>query len=252
MGFSDFQRFEQRERAILMGLFLSKFDRMALEFMEFHGFKEAFNKLGYSIGIPPASIKNYRDEFDRFFPNPRKGWTHPLRDNCREVMEKAKDLSFEDFCFLIKSFLWDKYIDVKDMKYSRGKPQERQFMNRLLTGKAAEEYFVMNYSNIPIFQNYILTDTTSMGCGFDYKLSLEDRNFYVEVKGLNEKHGGILMTEKEFGMAEDLQEKFCLFIVSNFIEKPQHQMFFNPVHNKELDFTRKEQQILQISYSATI
>ncbi len=66
-------RFSIRDKSILVGLYLSKFDDEAIENLGFKGVTEAFNTLGYSIGSKPASIKNYRDEFDPFFPNPRKG-----------------------------------------------------------------------------------------------------------------------------------------------------------------------------------
>jgi len=43
------------------------------------------------MGSQPASLKNYRDEFDPLFPNRRKGWhKRPTRDYCRKVFEKYK------------------------------------------------------------------------------------------------------------------------------------------------------------------
>lgn len=63
----DFNNISPRDKAVLMGIFLSKFDRKALEIFGFDGFGQAFNTLGYSIGIPPRSVKNYRDEFDPYF-----------------------------------------------------------------------------------------------------------------------------------------------------------------------------------------
>ena len=55
----------------------------------FESFTEAFNVIGYAMGSQPASIKNYRDEFDPLFPNRRQGWhKRPIRDYCRKVFEK--------------------------------------------------------------------------------------------------------------------------------------------------------------------
>lgn len=127
--------------------------------------------------------------------------------------------------------------------------------NRLITGKAAEEYFVLNYANIEPFCNYSLIDTTNMGCGFDYKLSLGTDNFYIEVKGINERQGNVSMTEKEYNMAEDLMERYCLFIVSNFKKTPEHQLFLIPLIQVILSFNVKNimfcryliQQILKIN-----
>lgn len=47
----------KRDKAILKGLFLSKFDKTALESFDFTSFKEAFNVFGYSVETPPSSIK---------------------------------------------------------------------------------------------------------------------------------------------------------------------------------------------------
>ena len=77
--------FSIRDKSILIGLYISKFDEHALYALGFEGMKQAFNTLGYSIGAKPASIKNYRDEFDPYFPNPRKGWhKRQIREYCKE------------------------------------------------------------------------------------------------------------------------------------------------------------------------
>lgn len=251
----NFQILSPRDKAVFIGLFLSKFDKKALDYFHFGSYREAFNTFGYSVGVPLSSIKNYRDEFDPYFPtNMRQGWhNRPLREYCREIMDKAKDFSFEDFCLLIETFLMDRCVDIKDIKPNNTILKEHTlFFNRLITGKAAEAYFVMNYQNIPCFHDYAMTDTTDMGCGFDYKLSLNQENFYIEVKGINEKRGNILMTEKEFCMAEELQERYCLFVVSNFKETPRHEFFFNPIHHEMLNFKKQETHILQVSYTTRL
>ncbi|MBO5628554.1 MAG: DUF3883 domain-containing protein [Aeriscardovia sp.] len=243
----------QRRKAIIMGLFIAKFSEKAYESFGFSTYKEAYNVFGYSVGFPPASIKNYQQEFDRFFPNGREGWKRPVRDYCKSIFDEYKDLTFEEFQRLVNSIVLDEYVDIKDFKSKQKQTKKRQFStNRMMTGKAAEEYFVMNYKGISPFQNYLLTDTTNMGCGFDYKLSLDSENYYVEVKGISERHGSILMTEKEFNMAEDLLERYCLFIVSNFREIPMHQLFFDPLHSKDLQFVRNSIRIQQIQYKSNI
>ena len=240
-----------RDKAVLIGLFLSRFDKLALESFGFTGFRQAYNVLGLSIGFIPKSIQNYRDEFDPYFPNERKGWRNRnLRDYCKEYMDATADMSFEQFYNVIKSFLDGNIIEDKDIVKERRKVSRGFMANRLITGKAAEEYFVMNYKGIDEFQNYSIQDTTQMGCGFDFKLSLEKKNFYVEVKGINEKTGSILMTEKEYNVADDLRDLYCLFIVSNFRENPEHRMFFNPLYIPQLKFKRQEQIATRISYSA--
>jgi len=244
--------FSTRDKSILVGLYLSKFNEDALRTLGFRGFNEAFNTLGYSIGSKPASIKNYRDEFDPLFPNPRKGWhKRPIRDYCKQFYDDFSKLKINAFTELIKSFVLDNYDIVKITEKAGRKDLSETVAKRLVTGKAAEEYFKQNYNLVPNFMNYVLKDTTNFACGFDYKLSLE-KNFYcVEVKGLNGNSGGIALTEKEFYVANELKKKYCLFVVMNFVEKPNHQFFFDPLNSK-LTFKKVERKVTQINYATTI
>jgi hypothetical protein len=57
-----------------------------------------------------------------------------------------------------------------------------------------------------------------------------------------------MMTEKEFFVAKELKEQYCLFVVINFAEKPYHQFFFDPL-NSRLTFKKVERQVIQINYS---
>src|SRR5258706_12628479 len=96
----------KREKLILVGLYLSKYDSLGLKTLGFESFVEAFNVIGYGLGAKPASIKNYRDEFDPLFPNARKGWhKRPTRDYCLKVFEEYKALDLDAFTGLLKSFV---------------------------------------------------------------------------------------------------------------------------------------------------
>lgn len=241
--------FTNRDKTILIGLYLSKFDIEALNSFGFQGFNEAFNTLGYSIGSKPASIKNYRDEFDPFFPNNRKGWhNRPIRDYCKKILDEFKSLGLETFTELIKSFVIKNY-DIEKIIEKRNRSES--VAKRLMTGVAAEEYFKANYRTINYFSNFELVDTTNLACGFDFKLSFEINFYCIEVKGVNTNNGSILMTEKEFSVAKYLKEKYCLFIVTNFFDKPIHQFYFDPI-NSSLKFKKREQKVIQINYTATI
>src|SRR5579859_1626634 len=100
------ERIATREKLILTGLYLSKYDSLGLKNLGFKSFNEAFNVIGYAMGSQPGSIKNYRDEFDPLFPNRRKGWhKRPIRNYCLQVLEKYKGLDLESFTGLVKSFV---------------------------------------------------------------------------------------------------------------------------------------------------
>ena len=62
-----------RDKSIITGLYLSKYTQKGLNELGFKSFQQAFNVLGFSLGSKPASLKNYRDEFDPLFLNDRKG-----------------------------------------------------------------------------------------------------------------------------------------------------------------------------------
>lgn len=244
--------FSNRDKAILIGLYLSKFDKKGLEILGFQGVKQAFNALGYSVGSKPTSIKNYRDEFDPYFPNLRKGWhKRQIREYCRKFISDFDSLSFFDFTELVKSFVLNDYEIEKFIYDIEKKDYTETVAKRLITGTAAEEYFKTNFRLINDFDNYRLSDATKLACGFDYKLTLDLNYYCVEVKGLNLNSGGISMTEKEFLVAQNLKDRYCLFVVSNFIEKPFHQYYFDPV-NSGLIFKKTERQVLQTTFTTQI
>lgn len=244
--------FSIRDKAILIGLYLSKFDEEALAALGFEGFVQSFNTLGYSIGVKPASIKNYRDEFDPYFPNPRKGWhKRALRDYCKKYFDNFSSLKLNAFTDLIKSFVIKDYDVEKIVAKIEKKDKSESVAKRLITGKAAEEYFKSNYTSVNNFKDFELKDTTNLACGFDFKLSLDNSFYCVEVKGLNTNSGSIAMTEKEFYVAHELKKKYCLFVVMNFVEKPIHEFFFDPLHSR-LTFKKTERKVTQINYSTSI
>jgi hypothetical protein len=55
------------------------------------------------------------------------------------------------------------------------------------------------------------------------------------------------MTEKEYTVANELRDKYCLFLVKNFIKNPIHQYIFNPL-NSALKFRKTERTVVQTSY----
>jgi len=241
-----------RDRAILIGLYLSKFDKKGTEALGFSSFTEAFNILGLSIGAKPASLKNYRDEFDPLFPNKRMGWhKRQMRNYCRNFYDEYSDLDFKTFNNLLKSFVLQDFDVMEIMEKSQNKDKSETVAKRLATGKAAEEYFKRNYQTVNDFNYFELKDTTNLACGFDFKLSNNSDFYCVEVKGLSTASGSVSLTEKEFNVAKTYTNKFCLFVVLNFIEKPYHDYFFDPL-NSRLKFKKIERQVTQVNYSTAI
>ena len=242
------EHLNDRDKAILIGLYLSKFDEKGLGALGFKGFIEAYNVLALSIKAKPASLKNYRDEFDPYFDNPRKGWHHrKLREFCKSILDQYGSLHFDDFTGMIQQVV----LGMPNAPLSESadeKGVEQTVSQRLITGRAAEEYFKINYKKESEFASMRLRDTTDWGCGYDFQLLSPQKKYFVEVKGLNAEHGSISMTQKEYEVAKYLKTEYCLFVVLNFVEKPFHRFFFNPTEEDSLVFKKQERQVVQTSY----
>ncbi|MFA9289978.1 MAG: protein NO VEIN domain-containing protein [Solirubrobacteraceae bacterium] len=241
-----------RDKSIITGLYLSKYSQEGLNELGFKSFQQAFNVLGFSLGSKPASLKNYRDEFDPLFPNDRKGWhKRAIREYCKNYYNEFQNISFSVFSDLIKSFFIENYELENFVRKIEKKDYSESIAKRLLTGKAAEEYFKLEYNKIEVFKSYSILDSTQMACGFDYKLSNLNNFYCIEVKGLNDAKGNIQLTEKEFNVAKNLKLKYCLFMVTNFKDKPIHDFIFDPL-NSRLQFKEIKKEIIQITYNTSI
>ncbi|MGA3210397.1 MAG: DUF3883 domain-containing protein [Terriglobales bacterium] len=244
-----------REKLILAGLFLSKYDSVGLKKLGFRSFKEAYNVLAYAMGAQPASIKNYRDEFDPLFPNRRKGWhKRKTREYCLKVFERYKCLDLETFAGLVRSFAGFDENAWSEIRNEDGqKDSESFFAKRLITGLAAERYFVSVSSGLPEFQAYTVEDTTNFGCGYDFRLRIGSREDFlaVEVKGLRERVGSLSLTPKEYAVATALKDRFFLFVVKNFRDSPFHEIYRNPLSSR-LQFRKSERVTVHVSWLTTI
>lgn len=238
---------KNREKLILCGLFLSKFNEIGYKKLGFSSFTEAFNVLGYALDAKPMNIKNYRDEFDPIFQNPRKGWhKREMREYCRAILDEYQRLNLNDFSALISSFLVRNF-ELKS-KIDSFLQVQTEPIKRVATGRAAENYFIQNFRKY--FKDFTLTDTREFGCGFDFKMDFDDEFFCVEVKGISQSSGGFLLTKKEFEMAEKFRQNYCLFVVKNLQIKPCEALFFDPL--QKFNLKQIKQEITQISYQGLI
>jgi len=241
-----------RDKQVLAGLFLSKFDEAGVSALGFETFTEAFNTLGYGLGGRPASIKNYRDEFDPLFPNKRQGWRNrKRRDYCLEIEQAYRDLGFDDFAELIGNLAGTaKSEPPSDVSEGTEKTEESSFAKRLITGKAAEQYFKSCFENLPEFAGCDLEDTTSMGCGYDFRLWPSQGGQFkaIEVKGMAERSGGLSLTNKEYSSAATLASRFFIVVVRNFRETPFHTIHADPLAGP-LNFIRRERVVVDVSWT---
>lgn len=247
------KRLSLREKSILAGLYLSKFDTQGMRRLGFDSFVQTFNVIGAALGVRPASIKNYRDEFDPLFPNKRKGWhKRPIRAYCKVVCDTFGGLNLHDFTDLLKRVIYREHeldLLMEEVETARGKGDS--FAKRLITGQAAEQYFRSRYKEIALFRDLEIEDTTKLGCGFDFRLFSPHSFYGVEVKGLSQPSGGIVLTGKEHSVASLLKSRFFLFVVKNFRENPFHELYQDPL-NGRLAFERVERKTVEISWTTSV
>ena len=247
----DPQKIPNREKLILTGLYLSKYDLAGVRKLGFGSFVEAFNVIGYALGEKPACIKNYRDEFDPLFPNERMGWhKRPTRQYCLKVFEEYKSLDLQTFTALVKSFTGYDESAWSDVDPQAEKAdEESQYARRLITGLAAERYFESVQAALPEFMGCSLENTTRLGCGYDYRLcpTVKGDFLAVEVKGLKDRAGSLSLTPKEYEVASALTTRFFLFVVKNFRETPFHEIYQNPLATG-LRFAKKERVTVHVAW----
>jgi len=207
------------------------------------------------LGSQPASIKNYRDEFDPLFPNPRKGWhKRQIREYCLKIFEEYRNLDRELFTGLIKSFVGYDENAWSELEEKEGLEEgPSSFAKRLITGLAAEQYFESVHTSLVEFHGCALENTTRLGCGYDFRLRKpgHDDFLVVEVKGLREEAGSLSLTPREHRAATEMRDRFYLFIVKNFQKSPFHEIHSDPLSG-QLQFTRTERVIRQVSWSTRV
>ena len=206
------------KKLMLAGLYLSKFDRgkQGLKALGFKTLQEAYNSFALAVGGRPASVKNYMQEFDPYFPNSRQGWhKRGIRQPRQAIMDEFGGLDLEEFSELVKtqfagSLDVDPLVGRTVVAAGLKEKESSSFARRIMTGQAAENYFEAN--------------------GFDFKLTPPRADFLaVEVKGISTPSGQIQMTEKEFRMANYLAKRFYLYVVTDFAHSPRPCVIENPI-----------------------
>ncbi|WP_140456858.1 MULTISPECIES: DUF3883 domain-containing protein [Priestia] len=223
---------ENRKKALIVAYYLSKYDRNALETLQYKSFLSAFRDIGKRLGIKPNTIKNRRDDFDPIHSNSRSGWYQKeLSKSSLEVVEKFENVSQDALTQIVKEILFDEN-DSNDilqlLSDEKESPKSREINSRGVTGKRAEELFI-NYFNNGYFKEFKgeLIDTRDEGCGYDFKLTGE-RGIVFEVKGLSSEVGGVSFTDKEWSTAKQMKDNYILVIISNVFTSPNLKKVVNP------------------------
>lgn len=244
---------ENYEILNLIGYGLAKFDNFARVF----GFpsKSSFYNYCVKIGIAETDgvVKNRQDLFDHFFPNNgRKGW---WQKGNAYIHRKIKiDSLFgnegvESYVNIVKLYLKSNF-KVQDLSVITNPIINSRFKQMQETGLEAELYFMNNFNSIPEFQNGKLEDARLYGDGYDFQISVNEKFYLAEVKGVRKEKGRFRITENEYKKAKEYKEDYFLSIILNLDDVPTVKLFSNPL--EKLDFKKVEKQPkIQTEYHLT-
>ena len=94
-----------------------------------------------------------------------------------------------------------------------------------------------------------LIDCRDLGCGYDFKISGNEKKYYIEVKGIANSDGGILFTNKEWQTAIKQKNKYYLVLIKNILATPEISIIQNPA--KKLKADKNFYTTIQINWSVS-
>jgi hypothetical protein len=250
---------EYYELLNLIGYGLSKFN---YDFIKAYGFdkKIDFYKYIVKIGIAETvdTVKNRQDLFDGMVPGgERKGWWQkgPVYKHRKDYIDSLfGSLKYNEYVDIVKLSIAETLggsAKNEIMKTIKASPIIRSnFKQMQETGREAECYFINYYRTIEAFAKASIADARLFGDGYDFQLTLTDKYFLTEVKGLKLANGNIRMTQKEYEKAIEYKTDYVLVVVRNLIESPVFYPIFDPINN--LHFEKKRLHAEQINYYSKI
>jgi len=227
---------EGNKLALIVSYYLARFDTVALSRLGFRSFTQAFEETGRILDVKKNYVKLSRDEFDPAF-SWRRGWIRPMSPQILRTIELFENMDEPELTDLVKDLLSGKEgkpeNDLSDIILlldppKKGRKARTGFVLRGPTGRRAEEFFMQYFKTHQLPVPGMLEDTRDNGCGYDFKISNGEEEYYVEVKGLAQASGGVLFTDKEWKTAGICGDRYFLVLVRNLKEVPDIQIIRNP------------------------
>lgn len=238
--------------AIIVAYAMSRFDAVFLRRFRYRSWRAAFEATGKVLGVPPASMKNLRDEFDPVHPNTRRGWhKRPLRPNRQRVLGEFCDSSDEAVIEIVQRLL--EHDAVVEALVSRPLVESRSHAEdvaeRLKTGRLAEEFFLAHSERICGIAPPRIVDVRTEAKGFDFAVHGNDA-LAIEVKGMKSLRGDVLFTDYEWSQAKRRTHNYWLVVVGSIATKPQAKLIKHPAD--QLRATSSLRHATVVSWRATV
>jgi hypothetical protein len=221
-----------RPEALIVGYAMSRLDTELLHELGYLTWNAAFADVGSRLKVAPKSVKALRDEFDVFFPNPRRGWLNrePLPSRVK-VLHEFEAVSGAALVEIVQRILAGDRRAVGDVLSVVAEPPPVRIANvaeRLRTGRLAEAFFMRHSREIVDVASDRLRDMRNDACGCDFGVMPELR-VGIEVKGLKEASGQILFTDREWAEATTRREDYWLVVVAKIQSgEPEPKIITDP------------------------
>lgn len=230
---------------------MSRLDVVFLARFRFKTWRAAFIATGKSLAVPPASMKNLRDEFDPLHGF-RKGWhQRPLRPNRQRVLSEFYEVS-DDALLEVVDRLLERDRETSDaiiLPLAFAKERVENVAERLRTGRLAEEFFLAHSEPLCGVQSGKLIDSRQNAAGFDFGVAGRPE-LAIEVKGLKPTSGPVLFTDLEWRTARFRQGNYWLVVIGNLAAKPKGKLWRNPAES--LGVISRPRRTTVVAWQATV
>lgn len=229
----------ENELALIIAFYLAKYNREAVINLGFASFREAFDVIGERIGVKPNTVKNMRDQFDPLY-DARVGWYQrklpPSRQRVVDAFDAVSEMGLRS---LVKDAIASREFSssntAKELFHAVTGPIEgaevvrEPLLQRAATGKNAENHFLDQFRAGKTPFSGDLFDARDLGAGFDFRVSKNSDEYFIEVKGLAEESGGIAFTDKEWSVAAKKQSAYYAAVITKLnTETPKSSYLKNP------------------------
>jgi len=220
---------DNNKLALIVAYYLSRFDRDAYINLGYSSFRQAIIEIGKILNVKPNTVKNMRDEFDPYHSNRRIGWQRDLRGSRVKVLRAFQNTDEETLLEIIKEILFNKDFNETGERVDielifTDKTTLKKSSTPILrgpTGRRAEAYFMDYQGRFQLPMKGQLIDRRDYGCGYDFEICNGNDSFFIEVKGLAAKEGGVLFTNKEWKTAVKNGSKYFLVLIKNLQSSPE-------------------------------
>jgi hypothetical protein len=225
------QRRRIETESLIIGYAMSRFDQEYLRSRGHSSWRSAYAEAAESLGLPEASFKNLRDEFDPLHDNVRVGWNmRPLRPDRERVVLDLRDVSDDGLKELVSRLLIGDREATSEVIDSLAISESvaSGVAQRLLTGRLAEEFFLSHCEAIVGIPRRHIVDARNDCMGYDFAVSTKPE-WAIEVKGLRGLKGDVLFTDREWREAKLRAAHYHAVFIGNLAaESPVARLVRNP------------------------